>query len=47
VIFFLWGYLKSKVFEANPLRTILALKRRIRDEIEAFSIYAAIGYAKL
>jgi hypothetical protein len=28
-LFFLWGYLKSKVFEVNPLKTSLALKQHI------------------
>ena len=32
---FLWGYLKSKVFQSNPPRTIEALKERIRQEVEA------------
>jgi len=31
--FFLWGYLKSKVYQDNPPRTIEALKERIRQEV--------------
>jgi hypothetical protein len=31
--FFLWGYLKTKVFEADPPGTIPALKQRIQNEI--------------
>lgn len=31
--FFLWGYLKSKVYQGNPPRTIEALKERIRQEV--------------
>lgn len=31
--FFLWGYLKSKVFQENPPRTKEDLKERIRQEI--------------
>lgn len=41
-----WANLKSKVFEANPPKTILALKQRIRDEIEA-DWYVARGHANL
>ena len=36
--FFLWGYLKAKVFEADPPRTIEALKQRIRNEIKAIPV---------
>lgn len=32
--FFLWGYLKSKVFEVNPPRNKEDLKARIRQEID-------------
>lgn len=32
--FFLWGYLKSKVFQDNPPQTIQALRERIRQEVE-------------
>jgi hypothetical protein len=31
--FFLWGYLKSRVYQEEPPRTIEALKQRIRDEV--------------
>jgi hypothetical protein len=34
--FFLWGYLKSKVYEKKP-RTMVALKQNIRDEVAAIS----------
>jgi hypothetical protein len=34
--FFLWGYLKSKVYENKP-RTTMDLKRNIRDEVAAIS----------
>lgn len=32
--FFLWGYLKTKVFQDNPPQTIQALKERIRQEVQ-------------
>jgi hypothetical protein len=32
--YFLWGYLKRKVFETGP-RTIAGLKQRIQDEVAA------------
>lgn len=32
-LFFLWGHLKTRVFEADPPRIIQALKHRIVDEI--------------
>ncbi|KRT86372.1 hypothetical protein AMK59_1417, partial [Oryctes borbonicus] len=35
---YLWGYLKAKVFEGYPPRTIQALKQRIREEIEAIPV---------
>jgi hypothetical protein len=34
--FFLWGYLKSKVYENKP-RTTMDLKQNIRDEVAAIS----------
>jgi len=34
--FFLWGYLKSKVYEKKP-RTAVDLKQNIRDEVAAIS----------
>ena len=34
--FFLWGYLKSKVYERKP-RTMVDLKQNIRDEVAAIS----------
>jgi hypothetical protein len=34
--FFLWGYLKSKVYEKKP-RTMVDLKQNIRDEVAANS----------
>jgi hypothetical protein len=34
--FFLWGYLKSKVYEKKP-RTMVDLKQNIRDEVAAIS----------
>jgi hypothetical protein len=34
--FFLWGYLKSKVYERKP-RTAMDLKQNIRDEVAAIS----------
>jgi hypothetical protein len=34
--FFLWGYLKSKVYEKKP-RTTVDLKQNIRDEVAAIS----------
>jgi len=34
--FFLWGYLKSKVYEKKP-RTTEYLKQNIRDEVAAIS----------
>jgi hypothetical protein len=34
--FFLWGYLKSKVYEKRP-RTTEDLKENIRDEVAAIS----------
>jgi hypothetical protein len=34
--FFLWGYLKSKVYEKKP-RTTVDLKKNIRDELAAIS----------
>jgi hypothetical protein len=34
--FFLWGYLKSKVYEKKP-RTKVDLKQNIRDEVAAIS----------
>jgi hypothetical protein len=34
--FFLWGYLKSKVYEEKP-RTTVDLKQNIRDEVAAIS----------
>jgi hypothetical protein len=36
--FFLWGYLKTKVFEADPPGTIPALKQRIQNEIAAIPV---------
>jgi hypothetical protein len=33
--FFLWGYLKAKVFGKPPPRTINALKERIWNEVAA------------
>ena len=36
--FFLWGHLKTKVFEGNPPRTIPALKQRIREEVAAIPV---------
>lgn len=38
MIFFLWRFFKSKVFEVNPPSTIQVFKQCIRDEIEAISI---------
>ena len=35
--YFLWGYLKTKVFETRP-RTIAYLKQRIQDEVAAFPV---------
>jgi len=35
--YFLWGYLKSKVFETKP-RTIADLKQRIQDEVAAIPV---------
>jgi hypothetical protein len=34
--FFLWGYLKSKVYEKKP-RTTVDLEQNIRDEVAAIS----------
>jgi hypothetical protein len=34
--FFLWGYLKSKVYENKP-RTTMDLKQNIRDEVATIS----------
>jgi hypothetical protein len=34
--FFLWGYVKSKVYEKNP-RATKDLKQNIRDEVAAIS----------
>jgi hypothetical protein len=34
--FFLWGYIKSKVYEKRP-RTMEDLKERIRDEVAPVS----------
>ena len=34
--FFLWGYLKSKVYEKKP-RTTVDLKQNIREEVAAIS----------
>jgi hypothetical protein len=34
--FFLWGYLKSKVYEKKP-RTMVDLKQNIREEVAAIS----------
>jgi hypothetical protein len=34
--FFLWGYLKRKVYEKKP-RTAMELKQNIRDEVAAIS----------
>jgi hypothetical protein len=34
--FFLWGYLKSSVYEKKP-RTTVDLKQNIREEVEAIS----------
>jgi hypothetical protein len=34
--FFLWGYLKSKVYEKKP-RTMVDLKQNIRDKVVAIS----------
>jgi hypothetical protein len=34
--FFLWGYLKSKVYEKKP-RTTVDFKQNIRDEVVAIS----------
>lgn len=31
--FFLWGYLKIRIYQKEPPRTIEALKQRIRDEV--------------
>lgn len=36
--FFFWGHLKTKVFQADPPRTIEALKQRIVDEIRSIPI---------
>jgi len=36
--FFLWGYLKAKVFENNPPRNIVDLKERIRFEINNITL---------
>lgn len=36
--FFLWGYLKTRVFQNDPPRTIAALKQRIRHEIEGIPV---------
>ncbi|KAJ4446655.1 hypothetical protein ANN_13352 [Periplaneta americana] len=36
--FFLWGYLKTKVFGGNPPRIIPALKQRIREEVAAIPV---------
>jgi hypothetical protein len=36
--FFLWGYVKSKVFENNPPRTIVDLKERIHLEINNITL---------
>jgi len=36
--FFIWGYLKSKLFEDNPPKNIQAFKQRIRDGIEAIFV---------
>ena len=33
--YFLWGYLKTKVFQSDPPTTVLSLKERIANEIEA------------
>jgi len=35
--YFLWGYLKTKVFETSP-RTIADLKQRIQDEVAAIPV---------
>ena len=35
--YFLWGYLKTKVFETKP-RTIADLKQRIQDEVAAIPV---------
>ena len=35
--YFLWGYLKTKVFETKP-RTIADLKERIQDEVAAVPV---------
>jgi len=35
--YFLWGYLKTKVFETRP-RTIVDLKQRIQDEVAAIPV---------
>jgi len=35
--YFLWGYLKTKVFETKP-RTITDLKQRIQDEAAAIPV---------
>jgi len=35
--YFLWGYLKTKVFETKP-RTIADLKQRIQDEMAAIPV---------
>ena len=35
-IIFLWGYLKSKVYEKKP-RTTVDLKQNIREEVAAIS----------
>jgi len=35
--YFLWGYLKTKVFETRP-RTIADLKQRIQNEVAAIPV---------
>jgi len=35
--YFIWGYLKTKVFETRP-RTIADLKQRIQDEVAAIPV---------
>jgi hypothetical protein len=45
--FFLWGYVKSKVFENNPPRIIVALKERIHlleiNNITLETLYNVMG----
>ena len=32
--FFLWGYLKHRVYQEKP-RSLIALKKKVRDDIKA------------